>query len=67
MTAGGVPGQQAIPSAMRAMPVTRASVTATPTSSSPSNSFVTSEGPISRARPVKASLTAAKISTLFIV
>ena len=67
MPSSGVPGQQATPKAMRAMPSTRATGTATPVSSSPSNNRPTSDGTISSANPVAASLTAAKTSTFFIV
>src|SRR5258708_12882163 len=65
-TTGG-PGQQAIPKAIRAMPVTRAIGIATPVSCSPNNACPTSDGTISNANPAAASPMAAKISTFFIV
>ena len=65
MPTRGVPGQQATPSAIRAMPVTRATVIATPVSSTPNSHCPTRDGAISKATPVAASLTAATISTVF--
>ena len=66
MPASGGPGQQATPNAIRAIPVTRATGTATPVSSSPNNNYPTSDGTISNAKPVAASAMAAKLSTFFI-
>ncbi len=66
MPTSGVPGQQATPSAIRAMPSTRATGMATPASSSPSNNRPTSDGTISNANPVAISPTAARTSTIFI-
>ena len=66
MPRSGGPGQQAIPNAIRAMPATRATGMATPASCSPSNNWPTSEGAISNANPVTASLMAANASALFI-
>src|SRR5271165_3082474 len=67
MPAIGGPGQQAIARAITAMPATRATGIATPTSCSPSNNCPTSEGAISKARPVAASPTAAMIRAPFIL
>src|SRR6185295_15912365 len=66
MPTSGVPGQQATPNAIRAMPATRASVIAMPISSAPSNNCPINDGTINNAVPVAASLTAARTSTLFI-
>ena len=52
MPASGGPGQQATPSAIRAMPVTRATVIAMPVSSEPNSTRPTSDGTISNATPV---------------
>jgi hypothetical protein len=52
--------------AISAMAATRATGTATPVSSSPNNNRPTSKGTISKANPVTASPTAAKISAFFI-
>src|SRR5262245_35176243 len=57
-------GQQASASEISAMPVTRATRMAMPLKSSPSSSRPTSDGTISSASPVRASATAAKISTV---
>jgi len=65
--AASLPGQQASPNAIKAMPATRATGMAMPVSSSPNNNHPTSEGTTSNASPVAASLTAARTSTLFIV
>src|SRR5437868_13633879 len=66
MPSSGGPGQHAIPKAIRAMPVMRATGMATPASSSPSSSRPTSDGTISNARPVAASAPAARTSAPFI-
>jgi hypothetical protein len=63
----GGPGQQAIPNAIKAMPVTRATGMAVPESSTPNNNQPTSAGIISNADPVAASATAARMSTFFVV
>ena len=47
----GGPGQQAIPNAMRAMPKTRATGMAMPTSVSPSSNCAATDGTISNAQP----------------
>ena len=52
MPTSGVPGQQATPNAIRAMPATRATVTATPVSSIPSSNCPTNDGTSSNAIPV---------------
>src|SRR4030095_12507616 len=66
MPISGVPGQQATPNAIRAMPVTRATSMATPVSSSPNNNCPTSDGTISNAKPVPISAAAAKVSNFLI-
>src|SRR5713101_4054623 len=63
MPASGVPGQQATPNAIRARPVTRATVAAMPVSSAPSSSCPTSDGTTSNAIPVATSMTAVTTST----
>src|SRR5215470_6670417 len=60
------PGQQAVPSPIRAMPVTRAIERETLVSSTPNNNRTTSDGMINSARPVAASAIAANPSTFFI-
>src|SRR4029078_9438428 len=67
MPASGGPGQQAIANAIRAMPATRATGMAAAVRSSPNNNCPTSDGVISNAAPVVASVAAAKIKTFFIV
>src|SRR5271167_5177845 len=59
-------GQQATPNAIRAMPVTRATVAAMPVSSTPSSNCPTSDGRVSRPRPVAVWATDAKIRSFFI-
>jgi len=66
MPISGGPGQQLAPKAMRAMPVTRAT-DGGPVISLPNNNHPTSEGNISSATPVAASLKATKTSTFWLV
>src|SRR5882724_528253 len=61
------PGQQAMPSAIKAMPDMRLITVPAPAISAPNNSWITIGGYTSRTKPVTASPTAARASNHFIV
>ena len=66
MPAIGVPGPQAIPNPISAIPVTRATVMAVPMSPAPSNNLPTKEGTDSNATPIAVSHIEATINNFFI-
>jgi len=61
-----LPGQQAIPKAIRLIPARRLMTIPAPVISEPNSRLTTIEGYKSRTSPVAASLTAAKARSVFV-